>query len=255
MGRMIREGTFRAWKAAELILRNMNPGILGIQEGPSLKCLEEFLAGVGLSEMYRYAVVVKGNDSYHDVGWISKYPIKEVCTHRDARFSPSKDRNLQMYLGRDCLEAVIQVTPNFKMTTFGIHLARNPIINQAESVYVREVVEKTEGAVALLGDFNAFPGSRAFNRLKNMAGFQASNNFVREPELFMRRPDYILFKNLEIVPDSLKLWKTVGFLKQEGLKWGEDFDPHHPVSIDIKIPLLSGGNGHLGANGRSLNGS
>ena len=112
-------------KVAERIAA-MDVDVLAVQEVEDINTLERFaredLATSGGSRLYRYWVLVEGNDSrFIDVGLLSKYPIGAVTSHRH---EVHPDNPGTPVFGRDLLQVEIMNPTRSRrlLTLFNTHL-------------------------------------------------------------------------------------------------------------------------------------
>ncbi len=153
-------------------LDRMDADVVALQELSSRETLEaDLLSRRELSEKYPHVAYIKGNGSRGiNVGVISKYPINEVMTHKDASF-PLADGSGNTNFSRDLLRVDINTDadPDTELTVYTTHSkSRRPsdpgeinsdVQRLSEGQAIRNIVEKEmkpypERLFVVTGDFN-----------------------------------------------------------------------------------------------------
>lgn len=156
-------------EAVGSVLRNSHADVVALQEVEKIETLEH-LRGTYLADVYPYSVLVEGNDERgSDVALLSKYPIKNVVSHKDHVFK-GKFTGEDMKFRRDLLRADIDLPNGPPVRVYAVHFKSKLGGEPADRVRASEASEasrlvREESAdfpghnVVVMGDANDSPES------------------------------------------------------------------------------------------------
>ncbi|MEO0863703.1 MAG: endonuclease/exonuclease/phosphatase family protein [Pseudomonadota bacterium] len=158
----------RAKRITAKAIKAINADIICLQEVESQPVMDRFnsqFLAWSTAKRYRYRVLVDGNDPRHiDVGFLSRYPIKSIRSHRHDR----TENNRANVFSRDCLKVVFDVD-GYDLTIYGNHFksmmggrdnTRDRRMVQVERVHdilVDDWGDELLGDFVVLGDLNDYP--------------------------------------------------------------------------------------------------
>ncbi len=251
--RVIRSRSLRAQLKLQAIAQTIDtadPDVLLLQEVEDENTLKGFLNRTGLSERYRYfEVSSKGTDPKHRLAIISKYPIKSFKVLGKS-FKVGKHR---YRFSRPPFEALVELSPRFKVYIYGVHLKskiggrRATLKRQAEArkiaEYIKERLEKEPDAnVIVLGDFNAEKSSKALEEFEKIGMLDVSELEEGRNELVELGSNLLLNTVVKSDTDRRKVKHAVRTVNRT-LSWLRDFIPamrHAFYNTDAQIDTFKG---------------
>ena len=106
--------------AVAQVLRDANADVVALQEVEKAETLET-LRGGHLADLYPHSVLIEGNDRRgSDVAILSKYPLKNVVSHREHIFK-RKDNGEDMQFRRDLLRADVELPNAPPLRVYAVH--------------------------------------------------------------------------------------------------------------------------------------
>ena len=183
-----------AQKALAEVIDASEADVFAFQEVENLEILTEFRDNHGLAEEYPYLVLVEGNDNRGiDVALMSKHPINNVKTHKDAKFKVPGEGDRGFL--RDVLQADIDIPAYGPVRFFATHFAsklggeRADRMREAEAGAAREIIKAETRdfpgqKYVVMGDFNDSPDSPAVQTMlkKDESGWGLVDGFRNEPD-------------------------------------------------------------------------
>ena len=137
------------------VLRAADADLVALQEVEKAETLEH-LRGNYLKDLYPHSALIEGNDSRgSDVALLSKYPLKDVTSHREHVFkNPSTGEDMKFR--RDLLRADVVVPNAPPVRVYAVHFKSKFGGEEADRVRMAEASEVAK----LVRDQSAgFPGS------------------------------------------------------------------------------------------------
>ncbi len=140
--------------------------------------MSNFNADMLGSSKFPYNILIDGNDPRGiDVGLLSRFPIKNICTHI---FDKEKPTSKSFIFSRDCMEVELEIAKNKSLYVLCNHFkskgysasqsdADNRRKMQADTVkqIIKDKYDLTKDMVVVLGDFNDTPDSKPLQTLLN----------------------------------------------------------------------------------------
>ena len=140
--------------------------------------MSNFNADMLGASKFPYNILIDGNDPRGiDVGLLSRYPIKNICTHI---FDKEKPASKGFIFSRDCIEIELEIAKNKPLYVLCNHFkskgysasqsdADNRRKLQADTVkqIIKDKYDLTKDMVVVLGDFNDTPDSNPLQTLLN----------------------------------------------------------------------------------------
>lgn len=127
---------------------------------------------------FPFNILIDGNDPRGiDVGLLSRYPIKNICTHI---FDKEKATSRSYIFSRDCLELELEISKNkslyvlcnhFKSKGYSASQAEADSRRKLQADTVKKIIKSkydlTKDMVVVLGDLNDTPDSKPLQTLLN----------------------------------------------------------------------------------------
>ncbi len=155
--------------AVAQVLRDANADVVALQEVEKAETLET-LRGGHLADLYPHSVLIEGNDRRgSDVAILSKYPLKNVVSHRDHTFT-RKDNGEDMQFRRDLLRADVELPNAPPLRVYAVHFKskfggeESDRVRTAEASEVARLAREQSAGfpgqnVVVIGDANDTPDS------------------------------------------------------------------------------------------------
>ncbi len=240
---------------------DINADVVALQEVENISVLTQFRDKY-LSDMgYKEVILIEGNDQRGiDVALLSRYPVSNVTSHKDARFNVP-GQGVQGF-SRDLLQLRVNGPNNYKFTVFVAHLKSHhgdgpaDIKRQAEAEKAREIIAAFQKAnpgenVVVMGDLNDPHTSQHLAPLVNpqVSGLGMHDVIAEElgvqdwvytyhPQKYRSRIDYIMMNNnmiKEYQPKSVQLYKP----SKQGNDWQKLYffnaSDHIPVTVELDV--------------------
>lgn len=158
----------RAKRITGKAIKDIDADIICLQEVESQPVLDRFnseFLSASSAKRYRHRVLLDGNDPRHiDVAFVSRYPIKNIRSHRHDRTKSNRSN----VFSRDCLRVDFDIngTPltlygnHFKSMMGGRKATRDRRVVQVDrmmEILKEDWGDTFEGDFAVLGDLNDYP--------------------------------------------------------------------------------------------------
>ena len=246
-------------------IKEVKADILALQEVDNLKVLDRFISRYVPELKYNYRILIDAFDPRNiDVALVSKFPIKNVTTHRHER----NKKNTAGLFSRDCLEVDVEI--NKKIITIYVNHFKSMLYSREETYdrrkeqadRVAEIIEERwspsnyEGNYAVVGDFNDYlEGNSAIAGLVSHPGlvnvserrakndrwthYWAGGNEYRQLDFILLSPQ--LAKENQKAPEIMRKGLPYRAEKFKGKRFDfvGDSEPkasdHCPIYIDIDL--------------------
>lgn len=158
------------------VIKALNADVQCLIEVENRDTIHNFNVDLLGSIKFPYNILIDGNDTRGiDVGVLSRYPIKKICTHI---FDKEKPASKSYIFSRDCLELELEIAKNkslfilcnhFKSKGYSASQTTANARRKLQAKKVKEILKsnynlKTD-MVVVLGDFNDTPDSKPLKDL------------------------------------------------------------------------------------------
>ena len=160
------------------VIKALNADVQCLIEVENRDTIHNFNADMLGSRRFPYNILIDGNDDRGiDVGLLSRYPIKKICTHI---FDKEKPASKSYIFSRDCLELELEIANNRSLFVLCNHFkskgystsqttanARRKLQADKVTDILKANYDLKQDLVVVLGDFNDTPDSKP---LKDLLG-------------------------------------------------------------------------------------
>ncbi|MCA9646109.1 MAG: hypothetical protein KC492_35710, partial [Myxococcales bacterium] len=166
------------------LLAMVNADVLMLEEIENRSVLDDLADRPEMGRAYPYRYLIAGNDPRGiDIGFLSVRPIESQSSHKDDYFGRIDISGGPKYhYARDCLEIHLRVAGR-PLILLGVHFKAksndDPDKRLAEAQHTRFIADflaeqEPDAAIAILGDFNDFPGSPPIDAIEGSPLFQST---------------------------------------------------------------------------------
>ncbi len=166
------------------LLSQLDADVIMLQEIENRAVLDDLADRPEMTRSYPYRYLIPGNDPRGiDVGFLSSRPIESQVSHKDDLFPRIDLPDGPKYrYARDCLEIHLRVAGR-PLILLGVHFKAksndDPDKRLAEAQHTRFIADflaeqEPEAAIAVLGDFNDFPGSPPMDAIDGSPMYQST---------------------------------------------------------------------------------